>query len=147
MPAHRLIVSAAVAAIALGVAAPAAAASYIRFEGVDGEFIAAPNGPARAKGHEGSKGWIEISSVQFGPTSVPAGVLSAALPPPAAGLTKVGPGTLVLSRAMAGCRVGARYPRAEVRQGVAGKLIRLEGVVVRSCSSESFSLNYAKVTW
>ncbi len=167
MSARRLVFAAAALALALAAVAPASAASYIRFEGVDGEFVVAPSAPAGTRGHEGSKGWIEVGSVQFGPTTVNEGTLRAAppVPPartggvrvaggdidgnsaPAAGLTKVGPGTLVLSGAMAGCRVGARYPAAEVRQGAAGRLIKLEGVVVRSCASESFSLNYAKVSW
>ena len=62
------------------------------------------------------------------------------------------PGTLTTLVPAGACRLGARYPTAEM--GVGGRVFRLEGLVVAACSPaaaggdrpmESISLNYTKV--
>ena len=161
------------AAVTLAAAAPALAAAYIKFDGVDGEVRAVPNltspgGTAPARGHEGSKGWIEIQSVQFAPPAAASGTLAAPTAPSttrmggvhvatgdldgdgapsAAGLRKTGPGTLVLSGALAGCRVGTRYPAAQVRTSATARVQTLQDVTVAGCTATSMTLNYSKITF
>ncbi|HYI47928.1 MAG TPA: hypothetical protein VEX35_05625 [Allosphingosinicella sp.] len=141
----------AAALLAVGLAAPAQAAGpyYLQLLGRDpGNGATAGNGPGG--------GWIEIPSVGHG-AAAPAAVAAGAGPAQGAApsdltgdgfpdlLTKVGPGTLVLSGALAGCRAGDRYRTARLREGANGRVANLEGVTIASCARGSFSLNYTRV--
>ena len=139
----------AAAALALGLAAPAAAEPYVKFSGhVPGSGTAAdpranqisPSQSGRLGGRSGSGSsgissrWIELESWSLGG----AGAANT-------GLARSGPGTLVLNGSIANCRVGDRYRTAELREGRDGAVSRLEGVQITACGDDTVSLNFTAV--
>lgn len=123
----------AVAAVALAIAAPALAAGFIRFEGVDGETAV-------------SRANIEVSSVRWGAAMRTEGCSG-----------ESGPGRLMVSGAgLRGVTPGSRIPQATLhvrKQGSEPALIyKLKDVIISSATggtapSESMSLNYARISW
>lgn len=119
----------AVIAIALAIAAPAVAAGFIRFEGVDG-------------GSAAGRANIEVSHVQWGSPLWAEGCSG-----------QSGPGRVILSGA--GLRVatpGEPIPRAtlHVRKqgGEPPATYKLENVIVTSATGgSSMSLDFSRVSW
>ena len=156
---HRFIRLAAVAAVALGIAAPAAAEYYVKFLGRDPGNQAngaamnriAQNQSGRMGGGRaadpsaGNGGWVELSGASGagfqGGLTVAAGDVNG---DGAAPLVKAGPGTLVLSGTVSNCRVGDKYSRAELRDGRRGAVTRLEGVTITSCA-DGVTISYTGV--
>ncbi|MBA4763675.1 hypothetical protein [Sphingomonas sp.] len=153
---------AATAAVLLATVVPAAAAWYIKFDGVDGE--------AAGKSH---KDWIVISSLRLasastGGVSVAAGdvdgdgradaaparpgrdVASGGSDPvPAALLLPAVQKARVASAAMPawrGCKVGQRLPRLPIRNDKTGRTGAILDAVVTDCGAEQVSFNFTKIT-
>ena len=129
MSMSRKTLALAVTAVALAIAAPAVAAGFIRFEGVDGESAA-----GRAN--------IEVSNVQWGSPLRAEGCSG-----------QSGPGRVTVSGA--GLRVatpGKPIPRAtlHVRKqgGEPPATYKLENVYVTSATGgSSVSLDFSRVSW
>lgn len=152
---------AATAAVLLATAVPAAAAWYIKFDGVDGE--------AAGKSH---KDWIVISSLRLATTAsggvrvasgdvdgdgradgapaqpdrrvksggsdpVPAGLLL-----PAVQKARVATAAMPAWR---GCQVGQRLPRLPIRNDKTGRTGAILDAVVTDCGAEQVSFNFTKI--
>ncbi len=133
MKVSRTSLVVAVTAIALAIAAPAMAASYIKFDGVDGEVATG--------GRQ-----IELSSVNWGSPLRTEGCSG-----------QSGAGRLMISGpGLRRVTPGAHIPRAELHIRKAGgesaMTYKLENVIVssatgRSAPSESMSFNFTRVSW
>lgn len=154
---------AATAAVLLATVVPAAAAWYIKFDGVDGE--------ASDKSH---KEWIIISSLRLAPEkaatggvrvasgdvdgdgradTAPArpgrGVISSGRDPVPAGLLL--PAVQKAREASAaipawrGCKVGQRLPRLPIRNDKTGRSGAILDAVVTDCGAEQVSFNFTKI--
>lgn len=153
---------AATAAVLLATVVPAAAAWYIKFDGVDGE--------ATAKSH---KEWIVIASVRLAPASAATGgvrvasgdvdgdgradaprarpdrgISSGSEPVPAGLLLPAVQKARVLTAAVPawrGCKVGQRLPRLPIRNSRTGRTGAILDAVVTDCAAEQVSLNFTKI--
>ena len=151
---------AATAAVLLATVVPAAAAWYIKFDGVDGE--------ASSKDH---KGWIEISSLRLASEKAATGgvrvasgdvdgdgradarpgrgVISSGRDPVPAGLLL--PAVQKAREASAaipawrGCKVGQRLPRLPIRNDKTGRSGAILDAVVTECAAEQVSFNFTKI--
>lgn len=133
MKISRNTLALAVTAIALAIAAPAVAAGYIKFDGVDGESAA-----GRAN--------IEVSSVRWGSPMRTEGCSG-----------QSGAGRLMVSGAgLRGVAPGTNIPQATLhvrKQGAESAMTyTLKNVIISSATggsapTESMSLNFAKISW
>ncbi|CAN1562276.1 Type VI secretion system effector Hcp [Caulobacteraceae bacterium] len=133
MKVSRTSLVVAVTAIALAIAAPAMAASYIKFDGVDGEVATG--------GRQ-----IELSSVNWGSPLRTEGCSG-----------QSGAGRLMISGpGLRGVTPGRHIPKAEMHIRKAGErpsmTYKLENVIVSSATggsapSESMSLNFTRISW
>ncbi|MCF8503663.1 MAG: type VI secretion system tube protein Hcp [Caulobacter sp.] len=129
----RTTLAMAVTAIALAIAAPAVAAGFLKFEGVDGESAAA-------------RGNLEVSSVRWGSPMRTEGCSG-----------ESGAGRLMVSGAgLRGVTPGTRIPQATLHLrktgGDTALTYKLKDVIISSATggaapSESLSLNFARISW
>jgi hypothetical protein len=129
---------AATAAVLLATVVPAAAAWYIKFDGVDGE----------AAGSE-HKEWIEIASVRLASARSGRGVISSGSDPVPAGLLLPAVQKARVATAAApawrGCTVGQRLPRLPIRNDKTGRSGAILDAVVTDCGAEQVSFNFTKI--
>lgn len=154
---------AATAAVLLATVVPAAAAWYIKFDGVDGE--------ARDKSH---KDWILISSLRLASDTAATGGVRVGAgdvdgdgrpgtaparpdrrvtggggdPVPAGLLLPAIQKARVASAAMPawrGCTVGQRLPRLPIRNDKTGRTGAILDAVVTDCGAEQVSFNFTKI--
>lgn len=133
MKVSRTTLAMTVTAIALAVAAPAVAAGFLKFEGVEGRVAA---GGAN----------IEVSGIRWGSPMRTEGCSG-----------QSGAGRLMVSGAgLRGVAPGTRIPQAtlHVRKtgGDSAVTYKLENVIVTSATggsapSETMSLNFARISW
>lgn len=131
---------AATLAVLLATAVPAAAAWYIKFDGVDGE--------AADKDH---KQWIEIASVNLATAKGAAGdrrIASGSDPVPAGLLLPAVQKARVLTAAVPawrGCKVGQRLPRLPIRNDKTGRTGTILDATVTDCGAGQVSLNFTRI--
>lgn len=131
---------AATLAVLLASAVPAAAAWYIKFDGVDGS----------AAGGE-HKEWIEIASISLATAKGAAGdrrIASGSDPVPAGLLLPAVQKARVLTAAVPawrGCKVGQRLPRLPIRNDKTGRTGAILDATVTDCGAEQVSLNFTKI--
>jgi len=140
----------AAAALALGIAAPAAAQDrHVKFSGHE----AAPRGAESARSNNitqqqsgriagnsnrGSPGistrWLEVDSWALAGSGAGSG-----------GPIERGPGRLVVIGSIGNCRVGDTYRTLELRDGGDGSITKLERVQIAACGGRTVSLDFAIV--